>query len=332
MDQKPVYLHGCGVISPLGDSSDETFRFLGRDLSKRGPMSVGVSRIVENTACDLLTEKGRKRQTRVSEIVLECTRRCLVNSEVDLSTLDLEKAGMMSGSVFGSLDAMDATYRAYHHSGGRKGLNPVEFSKATYNFPISSTMLCYGMKGPSIAMISHSSVAMDSIANAVMYLQEGIADTMIVVLYEDLNDLAESILRASNSNKSYVESCVSLFLSTTRPSKRNQNIYAEITGTELYGRARKECEQTHVTGLYLDLGEASVVDSFVTTEYRNLSAWMGNHLSVSPAIVLSLLMGSEAFRNSVLSNVNAVTDKYQITIGVGEHDLNRADLSLKLSS
>lgn len=331
MYEKPVYMHGSGVVSALGNSADDVFGFLGVDVLKQASMGSGVRRITDGFQCDLLTEREGRRQTIISQLVLESTRRCLSNSGINPTTFDYGKTGMVSGSIFGSLTAMDETFRAYHFSGGRKGLNPVEFSKATYNFPISSTMLHYGMKGPSVAMVSHSSVAMDAIANAVMYLQEGMADTMIVVLYEDLNELAETLLENSIDDECYVQSCVSMFFSKERPTKVSQSKCIEVTATELFGRAEGRSEVGDSPDLLLNAGGACKAGCRSKESYLNLSAWMGNHLSVSPALALSMLASSELFRNGMLSNINTQSETYKIAIGAGEYGLNRAEIHLELS-
>lgn len=331
MYEKPVFFHGSGVVSALGDSAVDVCRNLGADVQNHASMRFAMNRIADDFHCDLLTEREGKRQTKISQLVLESTRRCLSNSGIDLATFDYERTGMVSGSIFGSLTAMDETFRAYHFSGGRKGLNPVEFSKATYNFPISSTMLHYGMKGPSVAMVSHSSVAMDAIANAVMYLQEGMADTMIVVLYEDLNELAETLLANSIDDDCYVQSCVSMFFSRDRPTTVSQSKCIEVTATELFGRAEGRSEVADSPDLFLNAGGACKAGYTSKESYLNLSPWMGNHLSVSPALALSMLANSELFRNAVLSNISAQTEICKIAIGAGEYGLNRAEIRLELA-
>ncbi len=215
-----IVVAGVGVIYPAQSGSGVVKK---------------VNRLDVDYESSLLSARDSKRHNRVSKMVLDATKAAICSSGLSEQNIETMQVGMVSGSMLGCMDAMDNTHKAWLDSEYKHGLNPVEFSKATYNFPVSSTMLHFGLQGPAASLVSGRTSGVDALELAMAFLEGGDADAMIIVAYEEFVGVAEQLILdipSRHDTDHITESCVALLLVKQSSACKERMLDLRIRGVD----------------------------------------------------------------------------------------------------
>jgi hypothetical protein len=148
----------------------------------------------EAYAGSALSSRELLKHTRLSAIVHDTVAAC-VEKNGRLFSL-AKNIGVISASLYGCVAITDRT-RSSYKEGGALNVDPVQFSKATHSFPISMVSMNYGWQGPTAAIVGRRNAWIDAIEFAASAIRHRLADALVVVAYEEIDNCVSAHLTRS---------------------------------------------------------------------------------------------------------------------------------------
>ena len=190
-----VVVTGLGLVTPLADGVEETWRRLLDGQSGAGPITrFDASRVITKYACEVLFGDGSdgtfnpdtymepKERRKVGDFILygvaaadQAVRDAGWTPEDEESRL---RTGVMIGSGIGGLDSIAETAILMHERGPRR-VSPFFIPGALINLVSGQVSIRYGFKGPNHAVVTACSTGAHAIGDASRLIQHGDADVMI---------------------------------------------------------------------------------------------------------------------------------------------------------
>ena len=245
-----VLITGLACMHPIGKDLLICSEFLRQYTSNRnkgdwynndfGEPPIG--RIPDDYFGHKLTPTETRSLNRISRIVSDTVAMCLSNACIDNQPDLLATTGIISGSAFGCLESQDHL-RMVLNEKGPAYFDPVEFPWTSHNFPISAAAIKFGLKGPITAMIASMSAGLNAIIYSAFQIIKGQAQRMIVVAFDEINELQYAYLKEKNyldcvtqADKNHsadavylAESCVAWMLESEQAAKqRKAPIYGQL--------------------------------------------------------------------------------------------------------
>ncbi|MDO9227045.1 MAG: beta-ketoacyl-ACP synthase II [Pseudomonadota bacterium] len=187
MSRRRVVVTGLGIISPVGNSVDESWGNLvaGRSGIARitrfdaSAFSVQIAGEVRNF--DLgkyLTPKDARRMDIFIHYGLAAAIDAFKDCGLEVDDSNRERIGVNIGSGIGGLPMIEETHKTYLEQGPRK-ISPF-FIPATISNMISGHLsIMYGLQGPNVAMVTACTTGTHAIGEAGRMIEYGDADVMV---------------------------------------------------------------------------------------------------------------------------------------------------------
>lgn len=187
MSRRRVVVTGLGIISPVGNSVDESWGNLvaGRSGIARitrfdaSAFSVQIAGEVRNF--DLgkyLTPKDARRMDTFIHYGLAAAIDAFKDCGLEVDDSNRERIGVNIGSGIGGLPMIEETHKTYLEQGPRK-ISPF-FIPATISNMISGHLsIMYGLQGPNLAMVTACTTGTHAIGEAGRMIEYGDADVMV---------------------------------------------------------------------------------------------------------------------------------------------------------
>jgi 3-oxoacyl-[acyl-carrier-protein] synthase II len=181
-----VAVTGLGVVTPLGNSTEELFaslragksgiRTLPAPCSETSGSSIGAT--VETPVCASIPEIRRCKQDRVSYLALVAAIQAVDDSGIDFNRENRERCGVSVGTGMGGATTTDEGYHTlYAERSGR--IKPFTVIAAMTNAAAAWIGLQYALVGPNLTYSTACSSSAVSIGEAAEKIQTGRADVMI---------------------------------------------------------------------------------------------------------------------------------------------------------
>lgn len=269
MDHR-VVVTGMGVITPIGNSVGEFFSGVregrcGIDFINNFDtenFSVKLVAPVKNfDAKNYMDMKEAKRMDRFSQFAIAASKEAIEDAGIDLSTLDMERFGVIVGSGIGGLENIEKEAKTLVDKGPRR-VNPLFIPMIITNMAAGNIAIKYGALGVCTNIVTACATGTHSIGEAFRNIKHGYADIILaggteasitplgVAGFSSLTALSTSTdpLRASipfdKERDGFVmgEGAGILVVEEYEHAvKRGAKIYAEIVG---YGAT---CDAYHIT-------------------------------------------------------------------------------------
>lgn len=201
-----------------------------------GPFSI---KTLDQVGFDEKNNSAKVRHTGVSYRLSAMVKRLIEQAELNPAQISGVKTGLVSGSSYGCSMVFEM-HRKLRELGPR-GIDAVRFAQATHSYPVSTCAIEYGLKGPSLALVSCEAAGMEALMCAHDWITENRCERVIVAAYEDIaSPIHEHILHsfAGNHAGNTVREAMVLILVERKSAalERGGKILAELTGMATINR------------------------------------------------------------------------------------------------
>ena len=189
-DFPKVVITGLGAVTPIGNNVKEYEEGLysgksGSDMITRFDASEYKTRF----ACEVkdfdptitITRKEVQRMDLFSQFAMVASEEALNDSGLDLEKTNLDRVGVIIGSGIGGMATyQDQVEQLFNRDGKPDRISPFFVPMLISDIAAGHVAIKWGLKGPNYATVSACATSSHSIADALMLLQRGSADVMVV--------------------------------------------------------------------------------------------------------------------------------------------------------
>ncbi|MFA7228362.1 MAG: beta-ketoacyl-ACP synthase II [Melioribacteraceae bacterium] len=186
MSKRRVVITGIGALTPIGNNVQEYWDGLISGRNGSGLITkFDASSFNTHFACELknfdpllyIDKKELRRMDPFTHYSLATATMACEDSKLDLSKINLERAGVVFGSGIGGMVTWEEEHTAYLN-GGAKRISPFFVPKMIPDIAAGQISIRYGLKGPNYATVSACATSSHAIADAFMLIQRGSAEIM----------------------------------------------------------------------------------------------------------------------------------------------------------
>ena len=191
MSDRRVVITGTGVISPVGNSTDEFWASL---LEGKG--GVGILKAIDPThfsshiAAEVkdfdptryISPKELRRIDKFIQYAICAGKMAVEDSKIDMESVDRNRFGAYIGSGIGGLHTIENALEAYLERGSEKGasrITPFLIPMLIVNMGSGMVSIMLGLKGPNSAVATACATGTHAIGDAFRIIQRGDADIML---------------------------------------------------------------------------------------------------------------------------------------------------------
>jgi 3-oxoacyl-[acyl-carrier-protein] synthase II len=188
MNERRVVITGIGVISPVGNDLDTFWESIKSGRSGIGKIAAFDT---EKFDCKIAgevrsydpvpfykTPKDARRTDRYTQLAVGAAQMSLSDSGLDLSAIDLDRAGVMIGSGVGGLATME-TQVGQMLTKGPDRTSPFMIPMMISNMASGFISMEHGLRGPNMAIVTACATANHCMGEAWRIIKFGDADVML---------------------------------------------------------------------------------------------------------------------------------------------------------
>lgn len=189
MDLKRVVVTGLGSLTPLGNTTQETWEGLVNGVSGAELITrFDTSKFKTNFACILkgydplnyFERKDVRKYDQCAQFGLVTSEEAIQDSGLNLDRLDGDRAGVIWASGIGGLNTFLEEIVAYGRGDGTPRFSPFFIPKMIADITAGHISIRYGFRGPNFATVSACASSANAIVDAFNYIRLGKADVFIV--------------------------------------------------------------------------------------------------------------------------------------------------------
>ena len=188
MNERRVVITGIGVISPVGNDLDTFWESIKAGRSGIGKIAAFDT---EKFDCKIAgevrgydpipfykTPKDARRTDRYTQLAVGAAKMSLADSGLDLTSTDLDRAGVMIGSGVGGLATME-TQVGQMLTKGPDRTSPFMIPMMISNMASGFISMEHGLRGPNMAIVTACATANHCMGEAWRIIKFGDADLML---------------------------------------------------------------------------------------------------------------------------------------------------------
>lgn len=187
MSKRRVVITGLGAITPIGLTVKESWQNIlaGKsgitsitsfDVSEF-PVRFGGS-IKGFDITSIISRKDAKKMDTFIHYGIAAGKEAIEDSGLEITDENAERIGVAIGSGIGGLPGIEAGHNAFLNGGARK-ISPFFVPSNIINMISGNLSIMFGMKGPTIAIVTACSSGTHNISTAGRMIQYGEADVMV---------------------------------------------------------------------------------------------------------------------------------------------------------
>jgi len=182
-----VFVTGAGVLSPVGNTVEDSWRNLVAGQSGAGPITrFDTARHETKFACEVkdfsfegvLDRKEAKRMDRFVQFAVVASDEALKTSALDLERVDRDRVGVLIGSGIGGMETFETQHQALLEKGPGR-VSPFFIPMMISDMAAGQVSIQYGLKGPNFSTVSACASGAHAIGEAFRLLKAGDADVII---------------------------------------------------------------------------------------------------------------------------------------------------------
>ncbi|MCD6366683.1 MAG: beta-ketoacyl-ACP synthase II, partial [Bacteroidales bacterium] len=262
MELKRVVVTGIGSINALGKTIPEFEKNLFAGVSGSNMITnFDASKFKTKFACevkeynplDYFDRKEVRKLDRITQFAMIASSEAIMDSKLNLDTIDKDQVGVIGASGIGGLETMDKEMIDFAKGDGTPRFNPFFIPKMIVDISAGHISMKYGFHGPNYATISACASSSHAIIDSFMQIILGKAKVMIACGSEapitisgvggfnamhaisTKNDEYQTASRPFSKNRDgfvMAEGGAGLVLEEYEHAiKRGARIYAELVGT-----------------------------------------------------------------------------------------------------
>ena len=188
MNLKRVVVTGMGAITPIGNNVAEYWNGLIKGVSGAGHITYfDTEKFKTKFACQLknyvpeehFSTKELSKLDRCAQYALIATEEALVDSKLNLETINKDNVAVIYGTGIGGLMSSEQAVQSYMTQDKTPRFSPYHLLRVLANTVSGSIALKYGFKGPNYITSSACASAANAIADACYVIAMGFADAVI---------------------------------------------------------------------------------------------------------------------------------------------------------
>ncbi len=187
MAHRKVVVTGLGIVSPVGNTVQETWENIvsgksGIGTISRFDASAFKSRLAgEVKGFDVTTYITPKEARRMDIFIhygMAAGVQAIQDSGLEITPDNAERIGVNIGSGIGGLPMIEETHNDYLGGGPRK-ISPFFIPGTIINMISGNLSILFGLKGPNLATVTACTTGLHAIGNSFRMIQYGDADAMV---------------------------------------------------------------------------------------------------------------------------------------------------------
>ncbi|WMN11589.1 beta-ketoacyl-ACP synthase II [Marivirga salinae] len=188
MNLKRVVVTGLGALTPIGNSVEEYWGNLALGTSGAGPITkFDASKFKTQFACevknfqaeDYLDRKEARKMDPFTQYGMITAEQAIQDSKLDLSKIDLDRAGVIWGSGIGGIKTFQEEVDNFVTNDRNPRFNPFFIPKMISDICAGLISIKYGFRGPNFVTVSACASATNALIDAYNYIRLGKADVFI---------------------------------------------------------------------------------------------------------------------------------------------------------
>ena len=187
MKERRVVVTGLGILSPVGNSIEESWSNI--LIGKSGVTNINyfdtsafdthfAASLQNFNPLDYLDKKEIRRTDLFIQYALIAAKQCIDDAGIDFNQINPELSGVSIGSGIGGLRIIEENKIKLENQGPNK-ISPFFVPGAITNMASGYVSLKFGFKGPNISIVSACSSASHSIGFSFRSIAHGDADVML---------------------------------------------------------------------------------------------------------------------------------------------------------
>lgn len=188
MKLKRVVVTGLGALTPIGNTIPEYWDGLKNGKSGSAPITYfDTEKFKTKFACeikgfdplDFLDRKEARRLDRFAQYALVSSDEAIIDSNLDLKTLDMFRVGVIWGAGIGGLETFQNEVINFAEGDGTPRFNPFFIPKMIADIAPGHISIRHGFMGPNYTTVSACASSANAIIDALNTIRLGNADIIV---------------------------------------------------------------------------------------------------------------------------------------------------------
>lgn len=188
MNLKRVVVTGLGALTPIGNTTEEFWKGLINGVSGAAPITrFDASLFKTQFACEVknldldqfIERKEARKMDAFTQYAMITADEAIVDSGLDLESIDKSRAGVIWGSGIGGLRTFQEEVTDFAKGDGTPRFNPFFIPKMIADISAGFISIKYGFRGPNFVTVSACASATNALIDAFNYIRLGKADIFI---------------------------------------------------------------------------------------------------------------------------------------------------------
>ncbi len=189
MELKRVVVTGLGAVTPLGNTSEETWQNMLKGVSGAAPITLFDATNFKTTfACevknlnvnDFLDRKEARKMDRYTQLALIAAKQAVEDSQMNLDTIDKNRIGVVYGVGIGGIRTFEEEVGYYFAKcNGIPKFNPFFIPKMIADIAAGQISIMYGFHGPNYITSSACASSSNALADAFNLIRLGKANVIL---------------------------------------------------------------------------------------------------------------------------------------------------------
>jgi len=187
MNKRRVVITGMGIVSPVGNTVEESWKnilagksgitFL-TNIDTQGQSVKFAGSIKNFEISDYLTPKEAKKMDTFIHYGMAAGIQAFEDCGIEVTEENSERIGVAIGAGIGGLSTIEKTADLFREKGARR-ISPFFVPSSIINMISGNLSIKYGLKGPNFAIVTACTTGTHNIGDASRLIEYGDADVMI---------------------------------------------------------------------------------------------------------------------------------------------------------
>lgn len=187
MSKRRVVITGMGIVSPVGNSVEESWKNILAGKSginsltnlKTEGQSVTFGGSVKNfDITDYISPKDAKKMDTFIHYGMAAGIQAIEDSGIEVTEKNAERIGVAIGAGIGGLGTIEKTADLFREKGAKR-ISPFFVPSSIINMISGNLSIKYGLKGPNFAIVTACTTGTHNIGDASRLIEYGDADVMV---------------------------------------------------------------------------------------------------------------------------------------------------------
>lgn len=188
MELKRVVVTGLGALTPIGNNIQEYWEGLASGKSGSAPITYfDTEKFKTKFACeiknfdtsDFFDRKEVRRLDRFAQYALVASDEAIIDSKINLDTVDKYRVGVIWGAGIGGLETFQNEVLNFANGDGTPRFNPFFIPKMIADIAPGNISIKHGFMGPNYTTVSACASSANAIIDALNYIRMGYSDIIV---------------------------------------------------------------------------------------------------------------------------------------------------------